>query len=64
MVRYEAVLFRDNGDGQIEDCKTLLQARKALKKMIDDKPYQDAYIRRFELNEDGETISTKDYEIK
>ena len=64
MVRYEAVLFRDNGGGQIEDCKTLSQAKKTLKKMIDKKPYQDAYIRRFELDENGETISTKDYEIK
>lgn len=45
---FEAVLVRKDGDDyEVEECKTLAQARKVIKKMINGKPYHDAYIRRF-----------------
>jgi len=45
---------------------TLKQARAELKRMIDGKPYHDAYIRRFDYidNDLNGRYTTKDYKLK
>ena len=64
-VVFEAVLCpTETGDVEVEECKTLASARKTIKKMIGDKPYYDAYIRRFAYDEYGDTISVEDYDIE
>lgn len=64
---YQAVLVReDGGDLDIEEFSTLKNARKELKRMIGDKPYHDAYIRRFDYidNDVFGRYTTRDYELK
>lgn len=64
---YEAVLCRtDGGDFDVVEFPTLKQARVELKRMIDGKPYHDAYIRRFDYidNDLNGRYTTKDYKLK
>lgn len=64
---YEAVLARtETGDLEITQRPTLKQARAELKRMIDGKPYHDAYIRRFDYldNDVYGRYETRDYELK
>lgn len=64
---YEAVLCRvDGGDLDVVELPTLKRAKKELKKMIDGKPYHDAYIRRFDYLDDdlNGRYTTRDYELK
>lgn len=64
-VMFQAVVFFTNGgDAEEADCKTLASARKTIKKMIGNKPYSDAYIRRYALDEKGNIVSTEDYDIE
>ena len=61
---YEAVLIRQDGDDfEVEECSSLKEARIKLKKMIDNKPYHDAYIRGFEYFNDYGGCITKDYSL-
>mgnify|MGYP006981376366 FL=1 len=64
---YEAVLCRvDGGDLDVVELPTLKCAKKELKRMIDGKPYHDAYIRRFDYLDDdlNGRYTTRDYELK
>lgn len=64
-IMFQAVVFfTDGGDAEEADCKTLASARKTIKKMINNKSYHDAYIRRYALDENENVISTEDYDIE
>lgn len=66
-VIFEAVLVReDGGEFDTQEFTTLSKARKGIKKMIDGKPYHDAYIRRFAYEDEEMTrvLSAENYGIE
>lgn len=67
MTIYEAVLCRVDGDDlEVVAFPTLKRARAELKRMINGKPYHDAYIRRFDYLDNNVCgrYTTRDYELK